>query len=176
MVLGTLTMLAQHLHHEAALSFVWSILNADIAAVDARLSTARIACSSLENRLQCTIVQLTCEAVATAGRTVGIEGIVDEEGSCIKGKRCICRLRQVQSREGKLECSISVACPILEEMLEPLSVAYLVTTRFYHDRLAEFCKAYERLVYAASRLRRQREAQDRHDACCRGVVIRKRLK
>lgn len=114
MVLGTLTMLAQHLHHEAAFSFVWPILNADIAAVDARLSTARIACSSLENRLQCTIVQLTCEAVATAGRTVGIEGIVDEEGSCIKGKRCICRLRQVQSGEGKLECSISVACPVLE--------------------------------------------------------------
>lgn len=84
--LGMLTMLAQHLYYQATLSLIWTILNAHIAAVNACISSTRIARSAFEYRLQCTIIQLTCEAVATTGGTGGVEGIADEERLDIESK------------------------------------------------------------------------------------------
>jgi hypothetical protein len=79
-------MLAQHLDHEPAFCSVWPVLYAHIAAIYASLSPTSVVCATLEDRLQCAIVQLASKAVARTGRAVGIEGIADEERTCIKGE------------------------------------------------------------------------------------------
>lgn len=85
-------MLAQHFHHQAAFCFVWAILNVHIAAVNTCLPPTSIIRAASEDRLQCAVVKLARKAVTRAGWAVGIEGIVDEEGSRIKGERSICSL------------------------------------------------------------------------------------
>lgn len=85
-------MLAQHLDHEPALGLVRPVLNAHIASINSRVSSASISHAALEDRLQCPIVQLACKAVSRGGGTGGVEGIVDEERSRVECEGGICCL------------------------------------------------------------------------------------
>ena len=95
-------MLAQHFHHKAAFSFVWTILDVYITAVNPRLTPTSIIRAASEDRLQCAVVELACEAVARTSWAVAIEGVVDEEGPRIKREGSICCLGQVKCCECKL--------------------------------------------------------------------------
>jgi len=95
-------MFAEHFHDKPAFCFVWTILYAHIAAIDARLSSASIIRAAFEDRLQCPVVKLTGEAVATAGLAVRVEGIADEERPCVERERSIGCFGEVQCRQCEL--------------------------------------------------------------------------
>lgn len=104
LVIGTSlpTMFAQHFDDEPTLCFVRSVLDAHIAAINTRLASANIIRATFEDRLQCPIVKLTGEAIATAGWAVGVECIADEERSRVERERSIGRFGEIQCRECEL--------------------------------------------------------------------------
>ena len=125
---------------------------AHIAAINARLPSTRIVRATFEDRLQCPVVKLTGEAVAAAGWAVGVEGVASEEGSRVERKRSISGFGKIQRRQCELSIFVSELRLVFEGRVEK---ACLVATRFNGNRLAEFGQTDERLVYAASGLRRQ---------------------
>jgi hypothetical protein len=82
-------MFAEHLHDKPTFSLVRTILDAHIAAIDTCLPSSGVIRATFEDRLQCPIVKLTGEAVATAGWAVGVEGIIDEERPRVERERSV---------------------------------------------------------------------------------------